>query len=201
MAVNYDTVITADSGGAFLYEWSGGTSGYKLFTEDGAYEQRGGSQLAEITNEATTETSLILDGSDTGEPPFLEIIDNTSTSEAQTEINPPFLTLQWRGSTDAWYYLIQESVSSVWTDRGTAGGFVDPYANPDGDVRGAGYFQFKTTAVENETTPSYRVVPYDVNYTSGQPLQFDIFMVRNPAPPSISMAYTSSDGLLTVSTR
>ena len=87
---------------SYLYEWSG-TSPFRVY--------RDGKQL--FNGETTTETSLIVYTSDLYEPPILEVLDANDVYTPQTMLYPPFITLQWRGVTDASYYIVERSLGSA----------------------------------------------------------------------------------------
>lgn len=142
-----------------------------------------------LVNESTTATEYTVSGTDLLEPPPLEVLDATDTVAAQNLRYSPLLTLQWRGDTDAGIYRVEEKVSSVWTLRRTV------------QETGAGYYRYESATLADITTHNFRIIPVDPLGVLGNPLPVDVFMVRNPAVPSISLSYSSGTGDVTVSAR
>ena len=164
---------------SFKYTWSG-TSPYDSWVDGYAYFT------------GTTQTSAIIElgtsgGSET-EPPALELQDSTDTNTAENILYPPYLTLQWRGSTDNLCYRVQESVSAVWTTRANVSEI------------GLAYYKWATDLLADVTTHSWRVVAVDDRGYESTAVNLSAFMVRNPAPPVINMSYSSGTGLLSVTT-
>jgi len=145
----------------------------------------------------TTDTALELDNAsprdattaDPEEPPALEVLDANDTTDAQNVTWTPRVTLQWRGSTDAHYYLVQESVDGAWVTRN--------YQLESG----RGYYQYDSTALDDGESNDWRVVPYDLYDVAGSGLPYQFLVVRNPAPPRISMEYDQTTGNLTARAR
>ena len=61
-------------------------------------------------------------------PPPLEITDDPDT--AQSQLYPPFATLQWREIDGATAYYVEEYVDSIWVGRRTLMAALDARGNP-----------------------------------------------------------------------
>lgn len=84
-------------------------------------------------------------------------------------------------STPAYEFIrFEEFVSAVWTLRKKV--LTD----------GAGYYDFTSRFLEDETTHQFRAVPVGVNGNEGTPTTLSIFMVRNPDIPDVGFVYNGS---------
>ena len=173
-----DLQITKSGTKAWTFDWSaaGGTAPYRLVLN------------SRVLSETTTLTAWTIEGDDEYEPPALEVLD-ANDGEAASETYPSRATLQWRGKSNVYYYQVQESVASVWTNR----------------VRvkeiGAGYYQHTTTELADCTASQWRVIAVDERGYESEPILFDFFPVRPPDPPSITLTYSALTGLVTVAAR
>lgn len=181
------TAITKDGKQSWKYTWTG-TDPYDVYRADLGLIELTQTDLEEITltgYSTLSNTNLALDDE---EPPPLEIIDSADTSTPECLTYPPFSVLQWRGNADASYYIVQQYVGSTWTT----------YGEPTVE-NGAGYYKVSTGPLADVTTHNWRVLPVDSEGNQGDPVTFEIFMVRNPAPPRITCTYSSPN--IVVSTR
>lgn len=147
-----------------------------------------------IFSAATERTEWLFENDDNEEPPAIEVYDSTQVATALSQIaNPPYGLLQWWHASSAAYYLVQKEVTD---GAATYWKTVPPLVI---DL-GVGYYQYDTGVLDDETTTTFRVMAVDEQ--GGQnPIEFDIPMVRNPDPPSISISYSASTGNATISER
>ncbi len=155
------------------YQWTG-TAPFDVY-QDG-----------EKIFDQTTLTETILKSASDVEPPVLEVVDADTTTIAESLTHSPRSTIQWRGDTGARFYLVQENVSSVWTTRTVL------------SESGRGYYQFTTGALADVTTAQWQVVIVDQVGNESLGLPFDVFPVRNPPAPDITISYDSGTGNVTV---
>ena len=161
---------------AWMYTWAG-TAPFDVWLS------------GEKVRNQTSDTTIIVEGADSEEPPAIEVRDANDTGLAESQEYSPLLTFQWRGNTDSIRYLVQESVSSVWTTR-------KPIRES-----GLGYYRDTTLALADATAANWRVIAEDESGNQSQPLLIEVFIVRNPSPPSIDITYSSGTGLATVAAR
>lgn len=192
------TSIAKLDDGQWLYTYSG-TAPFRLYS-DGRY----------LLGQPTNDTQIVLEGTrervglqrdwrdasftigtptDTEEPPPLEVLDANDTEDALNIQFPPRMRLQWRGNSDADFYQIEEQIDSVWTLKGVV------------KESGQGYYFYTTDALTDGTTYNYRVLPVDAAENEGTPITYSAAVVRNPAPPRISISYDSSSNTITASAR
>lgn len=119
-----------------------------------------------------------------GEHPFIEVLDKANAIPSIAF--PGRVTLNWQSAGND-HYVIREFVSSVWTDVGTV------------QDTGAGAFTFRTRWLEDDTTHSFRVVPFDAAGNEGTPLGFSFLEVRHPDAPAHSITYNPSTRRITIS--
>lgn len=131
-------------------------------------------------SDATQYIAQTTDGT-TNPLPAIEVRDDNDSGLAQSEQYAPTFRLQWRGQTDAAIYIIQEYVSDNWTTRATA------------IETGAGYYNYTTRALPDNTSANWRVVPRDVNGYEGDPVYFTHTVVCNPAPPAVTFSYSGGN--------
>lgn len=162
---------------AWLYEWTG-TSPFDVYRDDG-----------ELLLKQTTLTSLTVEGPDLLEPPALLVRDASDTGLAEIVEFSPRVTIQWRGESTASFYKVQQFVDAAWVNRKVV------------VEAGLGYYRDETLALTDVTTASLRVISFDEEGNESEPLLVDVFVVRNPPPPSISISYSSGTGLITVAAR
>jgi len=169
------TSITKAGSYAWRYDYSG-TSPFDIYYN------------GEVIASQTTDTAIILNHTDAYEPPALEIIDADDTDTPESVRYSPLFIGQFRGDPDMSYYLVEQYVDAAWTQ----------IAQIPEDGLG-GYRKFQSTALADVTTHSFRVTPYDADDNAGYPLQYDIFMIRNPEPPSVTVTYAA--GTITIAAR
>lgn len=126
-----------------------------------------GKQLDLVTATDTGMQTYVYDGVGFLDyPPPLEIVEETT--QAASEINKPFLTIQWYGSTAATYYEVEEYVSSAWVVRFETA-----------EV-GATVYTWTSPLLVDGTTHLYRVTAYNSIEQGSTPLEFDISPVVTP---------------------
>lgn len=162
---------------SYEYSWSG-TSPYDVY-------QDGDEVLFQ-----TTDTSLIVHAPDSLEPPALEIFDADDTTTPESLLYPPRATLQWRGVSQAEHYRVEQFVDAAWATQ-----------VPVIVEREQGYIQWTTDALADVTTHQFRVIAVDAFDYESEPLPFDIFINRNPPPPSINMVYGEGPPTITITAR
>ena len=172
------TSITKPAAYHWQYTWSG-TAPFYVYS------------AGELVLDATTLTTWIFQGDSNTEPPVVEVRDSTEAESTISQIvNPQYAIFQWYQASNAAQYVVQESSTdggaTVWTTRRTL--FED----------GSEYYTFQTPVLDDVTTATWRVAAVDTqsNYTV---IQYQVFMVRNPDPPEITLSYDNGTGLLTVS--
>ena len=172
MTATIDT-ITKYGTTTWQQEWSG-VGPYQMYT--------GGLQIhGDLPAGVDTynDVSITQRHNDTEEPPALEVLDSTQGETPQNIKHPPRATLQWRGNTSAVRYKIEEKIASVWTLRATV------------KETGLGYYQYDTEALVDSATANFRVKILDERDYESEPLLFDVFTVRNPAPPLYTATWDS----------
>lgn len=171
------TAVTKVGPYFWKYEWTG-TSPFRVYIP-GKY----------IKSRPITDTELIVQSADDYEPPPLEVFDSTESDDASDVQYPSTLVLQWRGQDDAYYYTVEESVSSVWTHRRLI------------KEDGRGYYEVETPVLTDGTTAQWRVTTLDSQENESTVASYSLLVVRHPAPPSINMSYSAATGNVTVSAR
>ena len=157
------------------YTWSG-TSPYYVY-QDG--------QLVLDATTATTYTAQTTDGT-TNPLPAIEVHDSATAATIQSSVYSPLVRIQWRGQTDASYYLIEQYIDSEWTAMGRV------------RESGAGYYAYTTTAQEDGATVQLRVTPVDTRGYEGLATTFTHVVVCNPAPYPVTYSYNAGTGNVTV---
>ncbi len=165
MATITDIIQTAPQ--SWQYTWSG-TAPFDVWNE------------GDLILNQTTDTSLIVSGDDSEEPPALEVRDVADTEDAQNVQWPPGLTLQWHSeeadSVDL--YLIQEWTGAAWVTRQIA------------IEEGRGYYRHTTRPQTDGEELLWRVVALDQVGNEGNARAFTVAEhVRNPDPPRIDSDY------------
>jgi len=166
--------VTKAGSTSWRIEWSG-TPPYRVYL------------FGQLILDTVTDTDIVMYWSDSEEPPPLEVLDSTDTDDADNVRHSPRLTIQWRGATTNYSYAVEQYIDAVWTTVRTV------------RETGSGYYEYVTDTLTDATEHKFRVVPKDIRNYEGQPLPFTVTMIRNPAPPVISMAYAAGD--LTISER
>lgn len=165
------TIARLDSGG-WRFTWSGGSAPYSIWLD--------GELIATTT---TAAYDFERSGYETTPPP-LEILGSGASS--QGEAYPPFLELQWRGLQGAHGYLVEQWNGSAWAEKGVV------------DEDGSGHCYWTTQAQSDGSSAQFRVTAINRDGSGGAALSFTMSIVRNPAPPSVSI--TLAGGVVTVST-
>lgn len=115
---------------------------------------------------------------------IIEIFDD-ATSPAT--YYPGRMTLAWDAPPEATdYYLIEQKVASVWTERAR---IYD---------RGESYFSWNTLYLDDVTTHEFRVSPIGANGVTGQIRLFTALMVRYPDIPNVTYTYDSGTAKVTI---
>lgn len=120
-------------------------------------------------------------------PPPLEVLDANDSTTPQNLDYPPRLWLQWRGVTDAEYYVVEYYSGSAWTR-----------VNLQMPETGAGYYKYQTPALADVTTAQWRVLAVDAYQNESDPLTFSALIVRNPDTPDVTMTYSAVTGNVTI---
>ena len=121
------------------------------------------------------------------EPPPMEVVDANDTDLPASTDYPPFLAIQWRGVALARYYIVEQSVAAVWTQRARV------------VENGAGYYQHRTNRLADKTSHLWRVTAIDSEGYSSQVKAYTITIACHPQPPGIVLTYASGTGNATVS--
>ena len=180
------TSIKKSGGASFTYEWTG-VAPYRLYQSGVLLTDNtiGGTVLDGAT---TNSTSRVFQSTDKYEPPAIEVLD-AEDGTAQSIANPPYAILQWRGMSNAYSYKVYEKVGSSWKQRNT-------YLE-----NGQGYYKHATGVLADCTAHEWKVQAFDVEGGASGELKFDVFMVRNPDPPRINIAWSETTHKFTVSAR
>lgn len=168
------TTIARVSSIGYRYTWTGGTAPYRLVKDGLPYREN------------YDLTDIIVEGTDTDEPPVLEVLDATETT-ATTELYPPWYVLQWHGNTAAAQYRVEQYVDAAWVTMGAI------------RETGMGYYQYPTVAQTDGATAQFRIITLDSQGNESAATTLSVFSIRHPDPPRVSMAY--SGGNVTVSER
>jgi len=114
-------------------------------------------------------------------PPPLEIWEGSA--EPQSEQNPAFFTLQWRGIPTAAAYVIEQF------QGGSGGSWVE--IDHLFEV-GSGYYTWQEVGLADDTVHLFRVIALSQGGQEGTPVEFSALMVRNPAPPDVVCTINSA---------
>jgi len=128
------------------------------------------------------------------EPPPLEVLDVNDARPSAVEEHPGFVTLQWRGRADAYYYLVQHFNGSTWDD-------LPPMLHGDG--YGRGYYPYTTPwldAAEDMASSDelFRVKIFDRLENEGGTIPFNLFIIRHPDPPETVVTWNAGAGQIEV---
>jgi hypothetical protein len=167
------TNIEKGSAGQWNYTVSG-TTPWRIY--------RDGRLLSTVTS-----TTFGIQTNDADEPPAIEVLDSTDSFTPVTVANPQYATLQWRGRPEAESYLIQRFDDPTYTDLITI---------PHDAVR---YYSIDTGVIDDQDTGTFAVRVVDSEDVESDVIEFDVFIVRNPDPPSIDISYDEGTTTLTVS--
>jgi len=137
---------------------------------------------------ASTEQYLTIDSDSSDAPPTMEGKYTNSTDTPLSIEYPPYLRLQWRGNPNCSYYLVEHySTSSSW------GYYASIYETMQG------YYWCETTKIPDGSTEQFRIKTVDIMGNESTDMPYTMVMHTLPTPPTVNFTYTSSDGLLTVS--
>lgn len=147
------------------------------------YVYRDGSLVA--VTQATSRTFTV----PTGHSPVIEVFDSSSTSPSA--VYPGQATVAWyrpsgAAQADIDHYRVEEYVSAAWTLRKKV---VED---------GAGFWRWTSRWLEDVTTHQFRVIAVHANGNQSTATQLDVFMVRHPSPPKVTLNYASGTGKVTV---
>lgn len=137
--------------------------------------------------ETVAFTPFVVEGTDTEEPPAVEVLDATDTQTPDMLAYPQFARLQWRGYATADYYKVERYESGAWGAVATV------------RETGRGYYAYTTPVLPDGTEVDYRITAIDEGGNASTAAEMKITLHRNPDPPSITATYAG--GNLTVSTR
>lgn len=171
--------ITMQADGSWLFEWpSTGDSYYRIVLQ--------GEELTKVTDETNGIQQYVYDGpAFISYPPPLEIMP-ASAGLAPSEINKPFIAMQWYDVDGAVRYEVQELVSAVWTTKF----FIE-------DVD-AVLYTWRSVPLTDQTTHQYRVLAYNSIDQASDPLEFDIYVVTPPlfVETDFAIEYVGTDIVL-----
>lgn len=117
-------------------------------------------------------------------PPPLEIVADESDADAENDLYPPYVILQWREVTGADAYRVEQYIDSNWV-------IVDTIQD-----RSVGYYFYQSEPLTDGTAYDFRVSAVDVNNNAGTPVTFDTTIMCNPTPPEVSFDIDSSGDLV-----
>lgn len=148
------------SGAGWQFQWpSTGAAYYRIVLR--------GKQIETIIDETNGLMTYVYDGVGfTTYPPPLEIMEEEVV--AASELNRPFLTIQWYGMSSVAYYLLQEFVAPNWITR-----FEIAEIN-------AAVYSWTSPLLADESIHTYRVLAYNAINQESDPLEFDITPVVTP---------------------
>lgn len=158
---------TRNPDGSWSFTWPASTPPYSIWL-DGV-----------VLDEVDVEAFTFSDHKYVSAPPAIEVVD--AVSSAQSQLYPPRVTIQWRGSKEAAGYVIEQWNGSSWVEQVAY--------NESG--RGE-YMSWTSFAQADGSTPQLRVRARDLRGNLGAPLvPIKITIARNPAPPAVSYAITA----------
>ena len=169
-----DTTATRQSSGSWLFTWTAGSAPYAVWL-DGKL----------LTSGLTAESYEYTGGEYVDTPPPVEILESGDTPKNQDY--PPRYTIQWRGNVNAYAYVVQQYLSGTWTDVGFS------------IERGKGYYRYETLALADAESHQFKVIALDLYDNEGTAIAFTVSMVRNPAPPDVTLTMTAGDLVVSAS--
>lgn len=127
-----------------------------------------GRMIASVPNPESGEAQYIFGdpGPYSTKPPPLEVVGPTEL--ADSEVDTPFLRLQWYNDTDCDRYEVQEFVSGQWVRRSTI-------ATTDAAIH-----TVTTVVLADESTYQFRVIGYNETGEATLPLDF---VTETASPP------------------
>jgi hypothetical protein len=165
MSINATVTRRADGGWSFA--WDPGTPPYAIWLD--------GHLIATVDEEESYE--FIRPNYDDA-PPDLEILNTADVSES--ELYPPFLQIQWRGLLTAAGYIIQQYIAAAWVSIQTI------------QEKQKGYYIWRSPALDDGSSPLYRVMASDLQGNVGDPIAFTVEVVRNPEHPEVEFSISTS---------
>mgnify|MGYP007083423847 FL=1 len=111
--------------------------------------------------------------------PVIEVYDATTTPSQWTY--PGRVRLQWYHQADADAYRVYEYVNSTWLERITL------------QDHGPAYHQWQSRWLSDVTTAQFRVVALDTLRNEGTEVDLNVFIVRNPDPPQVTVTYSGGN--------
>ena len=167
------TRVLHSGGSAWTYELSG-TAPYTILFQGQVLESAWPSDSYTI--------SMI--GYD-NEPPALEVLDSTESLPSPVQQNPGFLTLQWRGRSDAFIYQPDYKVGIEWEML------------PPVYESGRGYYTYTTPWLAARShgaggIEQFRVKIIDELGNEGGLIPFTIFVLRHPDPPEVVVTWNKA---------
>lgn len=119
-----------------------------------------------------------------GRPPALEIVPDESDVFAESDLYPPYVTIQWRGTSEAAGYLVQRYVGGSWVNQ--------RYVTE----KDRGWYMFRSAVLSDGTVEQYRVMATDAPGNTGTPISFSLEVTRNPADPAVDISLDSDGDIL-----
>lgn len=168
------SIILLPNGDGWQFQWpSTGAAFYRIVLR--------GRQIAIVPDNTNGLMTYNYDGFGfTTYPPPLEIMEENTV--APSELNRPFITIQWYGQAAVSYYLLQENISGTWTtmfEIGEIGAFI---------------YSWSSMLLVDESTHTYRVIAYNVIGQPSDAMAFDITPVVMPPNFNESLYSVEYDG-------
>jgi hypothetical protein len=164
-------IATPLGGGQFRLTWSGSADAY--------YVYRDGALLG------TTEEEEFVVSVAAGSSPVFEVLDDELAAPGRAY--PGTVTLAFYHSVGADFYVVEELVSAVWTERARI-------AND-----GSEFFTWQSSWLLDDTTYQFRVTPVGTNGNAGTPITLTALVVHVPDEPDVEFAYAAGTGKVTIS--
>jgi hypothetical protein len=175
MNLTFQSIVRVVSG-EWLFTWnSTGAAYYRVVLH--------GHEIGNTnTNSYTYNLPILVDSS---EPPPIEVVEEKKL--AVSELNLPYMILQWYGVVGAVSYRVyqQEGLSFVLRET---------FANVPQFM-----YTFITSLLSDEMEHKFRVVGVNVDGLESTPLTYTYKMVRPPLPVKTSYQYESSTGIASFS--
>ena len=168
------TITMLGNNGGWLFEWpSTGASYYRIVLF--------GHELGVVVDVPSSLISYTYEGAGYFDyPPPLEVVEEASL--AASELNKPYITIQWYGLSTASYYIVEEYLGSEWSQ-----------VFHIGEIN-AGVYTWVSERLNDSSTHLYRVTAYNSIDQSATPLEFDIEVVTPPNLVESLYELTYDDG-------
>lgn len=155
-------IILLGGNGGWLFQWpSTGDIYYRIVLQ--------GEQIDSVLDDGTGMQSYTFTGAGfITYPPPLEIVPG-SAGQSPSEINKPFLLIQWYGESDATTYQVQENIGGDW------------FTWFQITEVGAQVYSWQAPLLDDLTLHNYRVIAFNSIGQEGTPVSFNIFVVTPPA--------------------